>query len=266
MEKVVSRDGTPIAFDRVGDGPPLILVDGALCHRTFGPMPKLAPLLTRDFTVFTYDRRGRGDSGDTAPYAVDREVDDIEALIKAAGRPAFVYGVSSGAALALEAANRGLAIEKLALFEAPFIVDDSRTPLLGDYEARINELIAADNRSEVIKQFMKAVGLPAIVIFMMRFMPAWSKLKAVAHTVAYDTAILRDYQRGQPLPANRWTAVRMPTLVAVGGKSPAWMGNAMRELADAIPHAKRLILPGQTHMVDAKVHAPMLTEFFRGQA
>jgi len=129
MKKVLSRDGTSIAFERLGDGPPLILVDGALCHRRFGPMPKLAPLLARDFTVFMYDRRGRGDSGDTAPYAVEREVEDIDALIEEGGGSAFLYGVSSGAALALEAASRGLGIRKLALYEAPFIVDDSRPPL-----------------------------------------------------------------------------------------------------------------------------------------
>jgi pimeloyl-ACP methyl ester carboxylesterase len=264
MEKVQSRDGTSIAFDRLGEGPPLILVDGALCHRKFGPLAKLAARLAPDFTVITYDRRGRGDSGDTAPYAVEREIEDIEALIKAVGRPVFLYGVSSGAALALEAANRGLAIEKLALFEAPFIADDSRTPLLDDYVARITQFIAEDRRSDVVKTFMKAVGLPAIVIALMRFMPAWSKLKEVAHTVAYDTAIVQPFQRGQPLPANRWTSVTMPTLVAVGGKSPAWMRHAMTQLADVVPHAKRVTLAGQTHMVNAKAHAPMLVEFFKG--
>lgn len=264
METVLSRDGTRIAFDRRGGGPPLILVDGALCHRTFGPMPKLAALLARDFTVFHYDRRGRGDSGDAAPYAVEREVDDIAALIAVAGRPAFLYGVSSGAALALEAANRGLAIEKLAVYEAPFIVDDSRPPLPGDYVPRLNEMLAADRRGDAVRLFMKVVGLPAIAIMLMRFMPAWSKLKAVAHTLPYDAAIMGDRQSGKPLPANGWTGVRVPTLVAVGGKSPAWMGNAMRDLADAIPHAQRLTLPGQTHMVSAKAQAPMLVDFFKG--
>jgi pimeloyl-ACP methyl ester carboxylesterase len=126
MNKTVSRDGTPIAFDRSGKGPALILVDGALCYRASGPSRPMAAVLAEHFTVITYDRRGRGDSGDTAPYAVEREVDDLDALIKETGEAAFVFGVSSGAALALEAANRGLAIKKLALYEAPFIVDDSR--------------------------------------------------------------------------------------------------------------------------------------------
>ena len=128
MPTVISKDGTPIAFERSGSGPALILVDGALCYRAFGPMPQLAALLARDFTVYTYDRRGRGESGLTAPFAVEREVEDIAALLEEAGGAACVYGISSGAALALEAANRSPGIRKLALYEAPFIVDGSRPP------------------------------------------------------------------------------------------------------------------------------------------
>ncbi len=263
MAKVLSRDGTPIAFTRSGDGPPLILIDGALCYRSFGPMTKLAALLTKDFTVVTYDRRGRGESGDTPPYAVEREIEDIEALITEVGGAAYVYGISSGAALALEAANRGLPIRKLALYEAPFIVDDTRPPLVNDYEARLDGLLAENRRGEAIKLFMQAVGVPAVFIFLMRFMPAWSKLKAVAHTLPYDTAIVAGHQRGKPLPPGQWASVTVPTLVALGGKSPAWMRNAMRSLADAIPHATRRTLDGQTHMVKAHAHAPMLVEYFR---
>jgi pimeloyl-ACP methyl ester carboxylesterase len=264
MNKVISRDGTPIAYDRLGSGPPLILVDGALCHRKFGPMPKLAPLLAKEFTVFMYDRRGRGGSGDTAPYAVEREVEDIDALIKEAGGSAFLYGVSSGAALALEAANRGLAIRKVALYEAPFIIDDSRPPLPDDYVARLTGLIAANRRGEAVRHFMKAVGVPRIFIALMRFTPAWSKLKAVAHTLIYDTQIVHENQRGRPLPRTRWDSVAVPTLVAVGGKSPAWMQHAMESLARVVPRAERTTLAGQTHMVTAEAQAPMLVEFFKG--
>src|SRR6267154_4426106 len=145
MNKVLSKDGTSIAFDRSGQGPALILVDGALCYRASGPSKPLAALLVEHFTVFIYDRRGRGDSGDTAFYAVEREVEDIQALINEAGGSAFVYGVSSGAALALEAANHGLAIKKLALYEAPFIVDDSRPPIPKDFLAQLNNLISKDH-------------------------------------------------------------------------------------------------------------------------
>jgi pimeloyl-ACP methyl ester carboxylesterase len=263
MAKVLSRDGTPIALTRLGEGPPLILVDGALCYRGFGPMAKLAQALAKDFTVITYDRRGRGESGDMPPYAVQREIEDLEALINEVGGWSYVYGISSGAALALEAANRGLPIRKLALYEAPFIVDSTRPPLANDYEAELDALLAANRRGDAIKLFMRMVGVPAAFIFLMRFMPMWSKLKAVAHTLPYDTAIVAANQRGNPLPAGRWASVSTPTLVALGGKSPAWMRNAMQALADAIPHATRLTLDGQTHMVKAPAHAPMLVQYFK---
>ncbi|MER5324154.1 alpha/beta fold hydrolase [Streptosporangium roseum] len=265
MSTVVSKDGTTLAFDRIGDGPAVILVDGALCHRSSGPNGPLAALLAERFTVYTYDRRGRGDSGDTAPYAVEREVEDIEALIAEAGGSAFVYGISSGAALALEAAERGLAISKLALYEAPFIVDDSRPPVPQDYRAQISDLLAAGRRGDTVKYFMRrGVGLPAVVVAMMRFMPAWAGLTAVAHTLAYDAAVMAGTQSGRSLPAGRWASVTPPTLVAVGGKSPGWMHNAMAAVADALPNARRHTLKGQTHIVKPQALAPVLIDFFAG--
>lgn len=265
MHRVLSKDGTPIAFERSGKGPALILVDGALCCRSFGPMPQLVPLLAPHFTVLTYDRRGRGASGDTAPYAIEREVEDIEALVKEAGGAAYVYGVSSGAALALEAAKRIGGIKKLALYEAPFIVDASRPPAADDWRG-VRESIAEGRRGEALKLFMTMVGMPAFLIWLMRLMPAWPKLKAVAHTLPYDGALVQDYQRGEPLPADRWAAVTMPTLAVAGGKSPAWMRNAMRALAEVLPHARHRTLAGQTHMVKPKALAPVLVEFFRAGA
>ncbi|MEP7346915.1 MAG: alpha/beta hydrolase [Gemmatimonadaceae bacterium] len=262
MQAVLSRDGTSIVYDRIGKGRPVILVDGALCHRAFGPSGPLAALLAKDYTVFTYDRRGRGASGDTAPYAVAREVDDIAALIDQAGGAAFVYGISSGAALALEAAQGGLAITKLALYEAPFIVDDTNPPLPGDYVVQLDSLIAAGRRGDAVAMFMKTVGVPAIFRSLMRLMPAWSKLKAVAHTLPYDMTIVADNQRGKPLPVNRWASVTVPTLVVAGGKSPPWMQNGMRALGAVLPNSTWCSLQGQTHMVKAKALAPVLTEFF----
>jgi pimeloyl-ACP methyl ester carboxylesterase len=262
MNTVVSKDGTSIAFDRIGLGKPVILVDGALCARAMGPSTPLAELLAKNFTVFTYDRRGRGDSGDTAPYAVEREVEDFEALVSKAGGRVFVYGVSSGAALALEAAKRIPGIEKLALYEAPFIVDASRDPITKEYWAAIDVAIAEDRRGDALKLFLKAVGVPSFVLALMRLMPVWSKLKAVAHTLPYDGALVQGYQRGKRLPNSEWTSVMMPTLVADGGNSPAWMRNAMKELADVLPNARYKTLPGQTHMVKRDAHAPMLVEFF----
>jgi pimeloyl-ACP methyl ester carboxylesterase len=266
MKTAISRDGTRISYDELGQGPPLVLVGGAFNTRSFGPNGGLAPLLAERFTVINYDRRGRGDSTDTAPYSVEREVEDLEALIEEAGGSASVFGISSGAALAMEAAHRGLNMDKLALYEAPFVVDDSRPPVPDDYLERLEKLVASDRRGEAIRLFMrKGVRVPAVFVAMMRFMPAWSKLKAIAHTVIYDAALVDDYQKGKPLPAERWASVTMPTLVAVGGKSPDWMRHAMRELADTLPNAKHLTLEGQTHIVKPEALAPALVEFFESQ-
>ncbi len=265
-QTVISKDGTSIAYQMVGAGQPLLLVDGALCHRGFGPSGKLAAALAPSFTVITYDRRGRGESGDTQPYAVEREVEDIEALIAEVGGSAYAYGISSGAALALEAANRLTGITKLALYEAPFIVDDTHPARPADYLARMDGLIAADRRGDALKVFMKTAGAPAIAVTMMRLTPAWKKLKAVAHTLPYDFRVLGDTGSGSPLPAQRWGAVTMPVLVAAGGESPAWMANAMRALADLLPGAQHRTLQGQTHLVKAQAIAPVLVEFFDGPA
>ena len=164
MSKITSKDGTSIAFEKLGNGPAVILVDGALCYRRLGPMAPIARELASGFTVFTYDRRGRGGSGDTAPYSVQREVDDIEALIEVAGGSAFIYGASSGAALALAAASRLEGIRKLAVYEAPFIVDGSHAPQAEDYPSKMNGFIAADQRGNAVRLFMNAVGVPAIVV------------------------------------------------------------------------------------------------------
>jgi pimeloyl-ACP methyl ester carboxylesterase len=262
MKTVCSKDGTRIAFDQTGQGPPLILVDGALCYRANGPMAPLAKLLAPRFTVFTYDRRGRGDSGDTKPYAVAREVEDIEAVLNVAGGSAFVYGTSSGAALALEAAARLESIRRLALYEAPFIVDNSHPPQPSDLRGRMSALIDADRRGDAVKLFMKTVGVPGVFIALMRLMPVWSKLTDVAHTLPYDFAILEDNWQGRPLPAARWASARMPALVAAGGKSPPWMQNAMRSLAGVLPNARHRTLDRQNHMIKPQVLAPVLEEFF----
>lgn len=267
MKTATSRDGTSIAYDELGAGPPVVLVGGALNTRSFGPNGSLAELLAERFTVINYDRRGRGDSTDTEPYSVEREIEDLEALIDSAGGSASVFGISSGAALALEAANGGFGIDKLALYEAPFVVDDSRPPVPDDYRERLEGLVASERRGDAVRLFMKeGVGLPAPFVFMMRLMPAWSKLKAVAHTLPYDTALVDDYRKGKPLPTDRWTSVTMPTLVAVGGKSPDWMRHAMRELAEVLPHARHTTLEGQTHIVKAEALVPVLVEFFEGRA
>ena len=256
--RVRSKDGTPIAFERSGSGQPLILVDGALCSRRFGPMPKLVPLLARHFTVYHYDRRGRNESGDNAPYAVAREVEDLEALIHEAGGEAFVYGVSSGAALALEAAARGLRIRKLALYEPPFVVDaNGGRP--ADHVTRLKQSLATGRRGDAVKYFMtKMVGMPALFVVPMRLLPMWSKLEAVAHTLPYDAAIVLD----ETLLGERAARVRVPTLVIGGEKSPAKLRHAVQATGAVVPGAERRFLKGQTHNVSAQALAPVLREYF----
>lgn len=261
--RVVSKDGTAIAFDRIGQGPAVILVDAAMCYGGFGPSNALAKLLAERFTVYTYDRRGRGDSGDTAPYAVEREIEDIEAILAAAGGSAYVWGFSSGGILALEAANRLAGIRKLAMYEPPVIVDDSRPPTKDDW-IRISDALAAGRRGDAVKAFLKMVGVPAFFAALMPMMPMWSKLKAIAHTLPYDGAITQGYQLGKPLPAKRWASMKIPALVTDGGKSEPWMRNGNRALADALPNARYRTLEGQKHDVKAEAHAPVLAEFFAG--
>lgn len=265
MSTVRSADGTTIAYTRAGQGPPLILVDGALCSRSFGPMPKLAEQLAPHFTVYTYDRRGRGESGDTQPYSPDREVEDLEALAGLAGDTVYLHGTSSGAALALEAAKQIRSIAKLALYEPPFIVDDSRAPMPDDWLPRLKQFLAADQPGDAVKMFMRFVGTPAVFTAIMPLTPVWSKLKAVAPTLPYDLTIMHDHQRGTPLTPAEWAAVKAPTLAAAGGKSPAWITNATKALANALPDATYRTLHGQNHMVKAQAIAPVLTEFFTGR-
>jgi pimeloyl-ACP methyl ester carboxylesterase len=262
MSKVTSKDGTAIAYERTGSGPALILVDGALCSRAFGPMPKLAPLLAEHFTVLMYDRRGRGGSGDTRPYAREREVEDIAALIEAAGGgPVNLLGLSSGAALALEAAASGLDIGKVAAYEPPY-VSDGGPNAASDHEGQLRRLIAEDRRGEAVTYFMrKMVGVPAIFVLMMRLMPGvWRKLKAVAHTLPYDAQIMNRFT----VPKDRFASIRVPVLVIGGAKSEARLQSAVRAVAAAVPGAGQRLLAGQTHNVDPKVLAPAVVAFFAG--
>lgn len=263
MPFVTSKDGTKIAYDAIGAGPKLILVDGAMCYRDFGPMRPLAEALKDRFTVIIYDRRGRGASGDTAPYAPEREVEDIAALLEeAAGGEAFVYGCSSGGALALEAANRLRGIRKLIVYEAPFIVDSSRDPAPADERAQMQALVDAGRQSTAVKRFMRFVGVPGLMLLVMPLMmgKAWKQLTGIAHTLPYDLSIVGPLQRGEPLPAGRWRGISVPVLVADGGKSPPWMRNAQAALAKALGAAYRT-LPGQTHMVKADAQVPMIATF-----
>ena len=255
MNEVTSQDGTTIAFDRMGEGPPLILVCGGSTDR-MANVP-LAALLASNFTVLNYDRRGRGDSGDTPPYAIEREVEDIDALTREAGGSAFLYGTSSGAALALDAAAAGLPITKLALWEPPFILDESRRPPADQVE-RYDEMIAEGRRGDAVEYFMSnVVGMPAEFVADARTQPWWSAQEALAHTLAYDAVVMGDYS----LPAERAASVKAPALVIAGGASFPWMRETAQALADALPDGRIRVLEGQGHNVDPAVLAPALIEF-----
>lgn len=262
MRTTLSRDGTKLAYDTSGSGPLLVLVDGALCTRRIGPGKGLARLLARHFTVINYDRRGRGDSGDAGAYEVEREVEDLLAVIEASGGQAFVFGQSSGAVLALHAAARSPQITRLAVYEAPFVVDDTRAPTGPAYHQKLTDLLARGKRGPAVQLFLRLVGLPKLLIAGMRFTPYWPRLKAIATTLSYDSLITVEHQQGRPLPPNLWAAATRPTLVLCGGASDAWMRNGMQALADTLPDATLRTLDGQTHNLRPKVVAPHLVRFF----
>jgi pimeloyl-ACP methyl ester carboxylesterase len=261
---VVSKDGTRIAYERTGSGPAVVLIDGAMCSRAFGPMPKIAALLKEHFTVYLYDRRGRGESGNTEPYLKVREVEDIEALVRAAGGAAFAVGLSSGGALALEAAASGVRFEKIAVYEPPFMPDDAARHAQADHEGKLKALVAAGERGAAVKYFMRdMIGVPAPVVLVMQLMRGiWSKLKAVAHTLPYDAAIMGDWQ----VPARRLAGVQTPTLAMYGGKTERRLKRAVEELVKVLPNVRQQVLPGQTHNVNAGVLVPALVEFFKAEA
>jgi len=257
MEQVTSKDGTTIAFDRLGEGPAVILVSGGSVDRS--SLAALADLLAQHFTVFNYDRRGRGPSGDTPPYAVEREVEDIDAVVEAAGGSAYLFGSSSGAALALEAArqlpNR---ITKLALWEPPYIPEGFPRPP-ADTAKTFGDLVAAGKRGDAAEYFMaKVVGMPPEFVAQARSSPWWPAQEALAHTLAYDATIMGDYS----LPTERASQVTIPTLVLDGGASFPFLHPTAQALAAALPNGRQRTLEGQSHDVAAEVLAPSLTEFF----
>jgi pimeloyl-ACP methyl ester carboxylesterase len=255
METVTSKDGTTIAFDRLGSGPPVVLVCGGSVDRTADAA--IAQELASDFTVFNYDRRGRGDSGDTLPYTIDREVEDIEAVIGAAGGSAFLWGSSSGAVLALIAAE-SVPVWKLALWEPPFVPDDQPRPP-EDQVSQYETMVAEGRPGDAVEYFMtKIIGMPAEVVAGARTQPWWAATEALAHTLAYDARIMGDYS----IPKDLAASVKVPTMVIAGGADFPWMRQTAETLAAALPDGQVRILEGQGHDVDPGVLVPVLREFF----
>ena len=243
MEKIQSRDGTTVAFDQLGGGPPLVLVSGASCDRTIDT--PLAIALAEHFTVLNYDRRGRGDSTDTLPFAVEREVEDIAALLQAAGGSATLVGLSSGAALAAEATATGLPVDALVMWEPPFCVDAEGLQQAKEYTDDLTALLAEGRRGDALARFMRLVGLPEEMIAGMRQSPFWAAGEALAPTLAYDNAAMGDAS----VPVGRYRDIAAPTLVLAGSASPAWLREAAVRVTNAIPGARHDSLEGQDHNV-----------------
>jgi pimeloyl-ACP methyl ester carboxylesterase len=254
-----SADGTTIAYDRHGDGPPVVMVAGSFNTRS--TTEPLALALQGRFTVLNPDRRGRGDSGDSSPYAVEREIEDLEALIADAGGSAAVFGYSSGATLALKAAAHGTAISKLVLYDAPFAVDDSHPGLPADFADRLAALIAAGRRGDAVELFQRdVVRIPDDVVVQMRDAPFRPALEAIAHTLVYEAILVGDLS----LPTELVASVTVPTLVLDGEHSPPIIRGAADALAEALPNGRRRTLAGQSHDISPEAIAPVMEEFLSG--
>ena len=256
-----SRDGTIIAFTKRGSGPPLIIVDGAFCYRENGPATELAMLLAQHFTVFTYDRRGRGESSNIAPYTVESEIDDFRALAKEAGAVPFAVGISSGGALILQAVASGVGVRKIALYEPPYLVDGKGPHSFEDARNRLQSLVSAGDRGDAARFFITDVyGAPRAFVFAMPFlMPnAWRRNKLVVHTVPYDLTLLGD----RSVLNERSSSISVPALVIGGEKSPKELHDAVAAVANALPNGHSRFLSGQDHNVSSRALPPVLFRYF----
>jgi pimeloyl-ACP methyl ester carboxylesterase len=260
LSSATSRDGTRIAYDRLGDGPAVILVGGATQHRAVDQTTATLArrLAAAGHTVVHYDRRGRGDSTDTPPYRTEREVEDLDALVGEVGGEASVFAMSSGAALALEAAVHGVKLTKLALYEPPLILPGTGPASPDDYVERLDTLIAEGRRADALAFFMVgAVGMTPDDFEEFRETPVFPMFEAVAHTLAYDGRFVEQATAGGRLP-ERWQAVTQPVLVIDGGDSPAFMRTAVQNVTDALPNARRETIDGQTHAYEVDAVVPVL--------
>jgi pimeloyl-ACP methyl ester carboxylesterase len=263
MEKIISKDGTSIAFDKTGKGPALVLVDGAFCFRDYGTTPNLIPLISDVFTVFSYDRRGRGDSSDTLPYSPDNEIEDLRAVISKTEGVPFICGFSSGASLVLQALNQGIRAKKVVLFEPPYVFNSHSKTLPPDNAIMIlRDLVGQGKRGNAVKYFMtKVMGMPGFIVFMFKQLgkSMWRKNESVAHTLAYDVAIMGDYSLSPKIASS----VNVPVLVVGGEKSPENIRNAVQATSKAIPGTQVKWLSGQSHSVSMQILAPCLIDFFK---
>ncbi|MFK4869858.1 alpha/beta fold hydrolase [Streptomyces sp. CSMPJR101] len=255
-KKTISADGTSLAYASRGEGPPVILVSGAMS--TGDTVAPLAEALADRFTAVVYDRRGRGASGDTQPYAVEREVEDLAALIGAVGGEAALYGVSSGGALALRAAASGLPVRRIAVYEVPFAVYEGGAEERAEYTERLTSALEQDRRGDAVELFLRLTGLGEGLIQGARQSPMWPGMESIAPSLAYDDAVMGDGL----VPEARLASITAPVLSLAGGASPEWMREAARIVADTAPRGTYRVLERQSHMVEPEVLAPVLAEFF----
>ncbi|WP_437999009.1 alpha/beta hydrolase [Sorangium sp. So ce185] len=259
MKIATSKDGTGLAYDVYGSGPALIYITGASCFRSFKPILQDAKEFAKEFTVYNYDRRGRGDSGDTPQYSIEREVEDIEAMIDAAGGKANLYGHSSGAVLALEAALRlGDKVDKVAMYDPSYVHDEAEKVTYGRLSQEVQRLLDNGKNKEAMRAFLKGIGMPGVFVWLLPLFPGWKTMVALAPTLAYDIALTKDLP-----PVERAAQVAVPTQIIVGEKSPAGIHDVARQLTKAIPNARFERLAGQDHMVSAKALLPMLSRFLK---
>jgi pimeloyl-ACP methyl ester carboxylesterase len=259
MKTVTSKDGTKIAYDTYGSGPALIYITGASCFRNFMPVSGDAKAFSKAFTVYNYDRRGRGDSGNTLPYSIDREVEDIEAMVEAAGGTAFLYGHSSGAVLALESALKlGDKIRKVVIYDASYVHDETEKKEYRQLSEVVEALLKSGKNAKAMKVFLQGIGMPKPFVALLPLFPGWSTMKALAPTLMYDIALTAN------LPSlKRLASIETPTQVIVGEKSPEGLHDVASQIADAIPHATLVRMKGQDHMVSSKVLMPHLSRFLK---
>ena len=268
MQTVTSADGTRIAYDRYGDGPAVILVGGALAYRNFKTFEQIAAALSEHGTVINYDRRGRGDSGDAGPASVEREVEDIAALIDSVGGRASLWGWSSGGAVALRAAAADIGVENLIVYETPFKTDPEAKYPTADYGSRLEEIVASGDRTAAAKHFMRnGVGMPRPAVAVMSRLPMFKQFAANGLTLTFDYAALGDENmHGAPLRAEEWATVTCPTLVVYGSKTYPGLKHASRALAEVLPNATLRELPGENHNVSPKAIVPLIADFVAGSA
>lgn len=250
-----SRDGTRIAYNKLGSGPTLLVVNGALGYRDMSFAKQLTTELAKYFTVIDYDRRGRGQSGDQRTYTVDREIEDILALIQqAAGDPCYVFAQSSGAALALRAAAAGIPMRALVAYEPPYMVGNPKDRPAADYRERVTALIAEGRRDDAVKYFMLTVGVPRFFVALMRLFPFWKQMVATAHTLPYDAAIMEDFE----FPARQLQSIHVPVIAAAGEKTTPTLKRAAEAVAETVPAAQHRLAPKMSHAVKPAVLAPLL--------